>query len=167
MGRVYDVPINEVGKEQIEKLIPKIKSLAPEVIISSPLLRTSQSAKIIGEQLNIPIEFDDRILEIDMGAFSGETHEDAARMSGATLEEFQLAYRTGTYDYIPWQGESFEQVIGRARDFLADLKGRPINNVLIVAHGGIIRSLYRAIENVEYPIDKDVPNAELIILDHE
>src|SRR3990167_2293306 len=98
MGRRLDVSINEVGIEQIKETIPELKSLNPELIISSPMKRTKESAEIIQRLLGIPLEFDDRIVEIDIGSLSGKSREEAATFLSLSIEEAIHLYRIGEYD---------------------------------------------------------------------
>lgn len=167
MGRIYDVPINAVGKVQIEKRIPEIMSLAPEEIISSPLKRAEQSAQIVSEAFGLPIKFDDRVMEIDMGLLSGKANAEAAAMVGKSLEDFERAYRMGTYDYTALGGESAEEVVDRVQDFLSDLIERPAQSAVVVCHGGLMRTFYKVITGELYSVDRGMPNAELIVLDYE
>ncbi len=167
MGRIFDVPINDTGRQQIEERIPEIEALAPQVIISSPLLRAAQSAEIISKHLGMPVELDDRIMEIDMGSFSGHSHKDAAAMMGVSLEEFKKRYREGTYDYTQYKGESATQVLERAKGFLESLRGRAEQCVLVVCHGGMLRALHHAATGKLYDTTKGVPNAQIDILNYE
>jgi len=167
MGQVYDVPINEVGRAQIEGKLDKIKALAPEAIISSPLRRTLESAEIVGTTLDLPIETDSRLKEISMGSLSGEGHVNAAAMMGMSPKEFEIKYRSGKYDYSSQAGESAAEVEARARAFIKDLKEKQIESVLLVCHGGLIRMLHWIITDALYPMDNDLPNAVLVALDYE
>lgn len=167
MGQVYDVPINEVGKAQIEEKIEEIRELAPELIISSPLKRTAESAEIVSEALGLPIEFDDRLMEINMGSLSGETHANAASMMGMNLPDFLASYRSGAYDYGFQNGESAKEVTARVKGFLKDLKNRELEAVLLVCHGGILRMLYFVATGNLYPLEEGLPNAALVALDYE
>ena len=72
-GRVQgitDIPLTEKGRCDAMELIPLIKELNIDVVISSPLERTIETAKIITEG-SMPINTDDRIKERDWGLNEG------------------------------------------------------------------------------------------------
>lgn len=70
MGRV-DIPLNETGKSQAKITSEKLKEYKIDLIISSPLKRACETAKIINETKNLEIIYDDRLLERDFGEFEG------------------------------------------------------------------------------------------------
>lgn len=125
------VHLTEKGREQVKNQINKLKKSGVEIIVSSPFVRTKETAEIIKEGLGISDEnylIDDRLREIDIGVYNKGTwakfHEDYPK----TKENFFIA---------PEGGESYAQVKGWMMDFINDLeikyKGR---NILIVTHGG-------------------------------
>ena len=72
-----DFPLSEVGRKdaiQIATKLPKIAKI--DCIISSPLIRAMETASPIAKQLHIPIETDERILEQDLGIFSGMSYKE-------------------------------------------------------------------------------------------
>ncbi len=166
MGRKLDTSINEVGRTQMSNVIPELKLLNPELIISSPMKRTRESAEIIKKALGIPLEFDDRIVEIDLGSLSGQHREKAAFLANVSLEEAIRQYRIGQYDYIPFGGESAEDILERTKKFLRDLAQRKEKSVIVMSHGGLIRSLHRVIAGDLSLADRGIPNASVIVLEY-
>ncbi len=166
MGRKIDVSINETGRVQMEQIIPEIRGFNPEVIISSPMKRTSESAEIMKEVLKIPIEFDDRIVEIDMGSISGKSREEAASLMSLSLKQAIYQYRKGQYDYTPFGGESADNTSERANSFFKDLAQREERCVIVVSHGALVRLLHMAITGESSLIDKGIPNAAVFVLEY-
>ena len=166
MGRKLDASINETGKAEIEQIIPEIRSLNPQLIISSPMKSTKERAEIIKRALNIPIEFDDRIIEIDVGSLSGRHREEAATLANISLEEARHEYRMGKYDYVPFGGESADNILERTKEFLKDLGQRGKKCVVIMSHGGLIRSMHRVIVGDLSLADRGIPNAAVIVLEY-
>ncbi len=73
-GRTIDLPLSSEGSEQITKLSAKIFSIDPVFmrIITSPLLRTRETAQILsGAFEKSSIEIDDRLIETDCGKLDG------------------------------------------------------------------------------------------------
>ncbi len=166
MGRKLDEPINDTGREQIAKTIPDLKALNPELIIASPMKRTKESAGIIQEALGIPIEFDERIAEIDIGSLSGKSREEAATFMSLSMEEAIHLYRVGEYDYASLGGESFQHILERTQNFLKDLSQRKEGCVIVMAHGGLVRSLHRVITGSVSLVNEGVANGALIVLEY-
>ncbi|MCR4260887.1 MAG: histidine phosphatase family protein [Candidatus Colwellbacteria bacterium] len=166
MGRKLDESINDTGREQIVKTIPELKALNPELIIASPMKRTKESAEIIQEALGIPIEFDERIVEIDIGSLSGKSREEAATFMSLSMEEAIHLYRVGEYDYTSLGGESFQHILERTQNFLKDLSQRKEKCVIVMAHGGLVRSLHRVITGSVSLVNEGVANGALIVLEY-
>ena len=75
MGRC-DEPLNEKGMEQAEETSDSLKDTDIDLIICSPLKRAKQTSDKINEGRNIPIIYDDRIIERDFGEFEGKETKD-------------------------------------------------------------------------------------------
>lgn len=96
-----------------------------DVIFSSPLMRTMQTANIMNEYHNVKIIKDDRLLEINQGIFTGRLK------SSFTDEEKRLRYKRDSSCGM----EKYESVGKRVKDFVDDLKkNNKYNSVLIVTH---------------------------------
>ena len=67
---ISDIPLTEIGREEAKKLAPLVKSLDIDVVISSPLERAIDTAKILVNN-ELPINIDDRIIERDWGMNEG------------------------------------------------------------------------------------------------
>ena len=67
---VTDIPLTQKGKDQAKELQDLVKSLNIDVVISSPLMRARETAKILVDS-KLPINTDDRIKERDWGMNEG------------------------------------------------------------------------------------------------
>ena len=112
-------------------------------IISSPLIRASETARHISEITGKPMRLDQRLTEQNFGRF-----ESTARDG----KEFRLAkeHFADRYD----GGESMLQLAQRIYNLLDELKADPEGKTyLLVAHNGIARvveSYFRSMSNQEY-----------------
>ena len=70
LGRA-DPELTEEGHRQAELLAVALRGEPVAAILSSPLLRARQTAEPIGEACGVPVEVDDRLIEIDWGAWEG------------------------------------------------------------------------------------------------
>jgi len=65
--------LNKKGRKQMEKVALRIKAMSPQVIYSSTEKRAQESAKILSQELNIPMKVIEGMQERNWGDFSGKT----------------------------------------------------------------------------------------------
>ena len=150
-----DLPLNENGKMQANVLAKALQKLQLpiDLIIASPLLRAQQTAGIVAERLNLPVQTEDRLIEQNYGDYEGGSTQNPDFIQNKR----QFAYRYPN-------GESMLQVGYRVYSFLEELKQRTeLNRVLLVSHGGACRLLntYFEDETNEAFFQWSMQNAEL------
>ena len=59
-----DPPLNNQGVHQAQKLTAEIQDIGLDILYTSPLQRTKQTADILNEVLMIPVEDEQRLQEI-------------------------------------------------------------------------------------------------------
>ena len=74
-----DIPLSSVGIAQAEAVAPVIAGMDPVAIVSSPLVRARVTAETIGRATGLEVGFDDRLKEVDVGQWAGETVPDLHR----------------------------------------------------------------------------------------
>ena len=132
-----DSPLSTEGIEQVKKTILEMSDDYSE-IYSSDLIRCKQTAEILNQKLNLPIQYDIRLRERHFGSLAGKKFKDMD-----TTGEIREKDKNQQYDYRPYGGESVEDVRKRLFDFINELsKKKPKGKVLVVTHGGIIRLLH-------------------------
>ena len=67
----FENPLTKIGVETIKESAEKLKDKNIDLIFASDLLRTKQTANIIGKALKIEPEFDKRLREINFGVMNG------------------------------------------------------------------------------------------------
>lgn len=127
MGNV-DIPLNKIGIEQAKAAKNNLKNLKIDLIICSPLLRTKQTAEIFNEELNVPIIFDNRILERSFGEMEGLSINDF------DFEGFWDYYKNNKYLKAENIQEFFKRVYNAIEDYKEKYKNK---NILLVTHGGV------------------------------
>ncbi|WP_239332036.1 histidine phosphatase family protein [Frankia sp. CiP3] len=131
-----DPPLDETGRAQARLVAPAVRALAPDVVISSDLLRCRATAA----ELGIPVRMDARLREISLGEWSGLTAAQAALRFPAE----DAAWRRGE-DVRRGGGETYVEVGARAVGVINDLiaEGLPGEDGLavLVLHGGTARAL--------------------------
>jgi len=146
-------PLTKRGKKQIEKIIPELKRKKIDLIFSSDLLRTKQTAEIIAKGLKIKTKFDKRLRELKAGVFNG--------ISVKNWREFFV--KSERFIKRPPQGENWEDIKKRMVDFLNDIDKKYKNkNILIISHGDPLFLLRGAINKFsKKEILKNVNKLEL------
>ena len=126
----YDEDINETGIHQAELAREAIENYDIDLIICSPMKRTRHTAEIINTK-NIPIIYEDRLMERDTGSLTLKPVESVDR------DKYWNYYET----YL--DVEPIKEVCKRAYAVVDEIKEKYSDkNVLIVTHNGVARAIY-------------------------
>lgn len=141
-----DTELNETGKKQALRVADKAKNFNLNGIVASDLKRAHQTASIISNALSVPvIQTTTALREASFGILDGMTYEEIARMHNQSVEKLMEA----GLDRLPGV-ESRESLSRRALDFLAKVAEETSDRrLLVVTHGGIMRSVAGKILGVE------------------
>ena len=149
-----DVPLTEKGLQQAQALAKNAVDKGIEVILASPLLRARQTAQAVSDAIGVPVEIDERLIELDFGSFEGAPRTDPGFQY--TRAQFPTRYPGG---------ESAFMLAHRVYSCLEDVKRRyDGKTVLLVCHGGVcrmVRSYFEDMTNAEYSA-YHAPNAQLL-----
>lgn len=126
-----DLPLTDLGRAQAAAAAKRIAGVEPiTAIVSSPLLRAKQTAHAVGAALGLEVQIDDRLREIDFGAWEGMTFAEARHNGG---ESFKQWARDSTI--APPGGESQSECLERVSAARRDIvHNQPGSRVLIVTH---------------------------------
>lgn len=123
-------PLTDEGVAQAESSAKEIKNKNIDLIVSSDYVRARQTAEIVAKNIGYDLDkiiFDDRLHEVNFGAYNNESVESYHSHFKSTLDRFHIR---------PEGGENLNDVKQRAAEFLYELeekhKGK---NILIVSHG--------------------------------
>lgn len=162
-----DKPLTDLGISQAHIVADKAKekNLTFDVIYSSPLKRTFQTASIIGETLKIDnIIKLDGLIERDFGVMTGQAVPDIERMCAPDIIKAEKI----TYFLSPEGAETFPDLINRGKNLLDNIQTKHQDgSILLVTHGDIGKMIYAAYYNLNW---KDIltmfhfGNSELLIL---
>jgi len=135
-----DLELTEAGREQARRAAGRVAGLGPvDVLISSPLRRTRQTAEQLADRLELPVLIEDGLVETDFGDWDGYTYAEVSQKWPAELQRW-----LADPSVAPPSGESFETVtrrVRRARDrILAQHGGK---TVVVVSHVSPIKILVR------------------------
>ena len=138
-----DYPLTAAGVEQAMRLASYWKSNGTkfDLIVSSPLLRASQTTEIIANSLKAPIEYDPAWKERNFGHLQGaDLHEIDQRIP--PVDFFH------PYEPIGGNGESQLDLYTRASLALQKIIRQPAGSYLVVSHGGILNKALYAIMGI-------------------
>ena len=134
-GRTPGVGLSARGRAEIAAVAERLAEEQIGALCSSPLQRTRESAEILAERLDLPIEYREDVLELDVGEWTGLTF-DAVR----TDERWRLWSTCRSIACVPG-GESMRQVQERAVKTLFELReAHSDKTVVVVSHGDVIRA---------------------------
>ena len=135
-----DVPLTEAGVQQAAASAKRLASAGLGVIVTSPLLRTVQTAQEVGAVTGAAVVTDDGFRETDFGAWEGLTFAEVRERWPA-----EVAAWLADPEVAPPGGESFTDVSARVTAALHRvLAARAGQRVLIVSHVTPIKTLVAA-----------------------
>ena len=130
-----DPELTKEGMAQAQAVAKEVAKLEPEILIASPLKRTSQTAQAIADATGLEIVYDEIWFELSFGNWDGFS---ADQVRAEHPGEYQ-AWLNST-SYAPEGGESYDQAAERVDDALEKLVSQyPGKRVVVVTHNGIIK----------------------------
>jgi broad specificity phosphatase PhoE len=126
-----DPALSELGRRQAAVAAASIGAV--DGIISSDLLRAAETAAIIAQRLGVgPVMIDERLRERDVGEWTGLTRIEINRRWPGWIDDLRR----------PDGFEDVDSVLLRVLEaFAAIREASPGGSLLVVTHGGVIRSL--------------------------
>jgi probable phosphoglycerate mutase len=135
-----DPPLTEAGVQQAAAAAKRLASAGFGVIVTSPLLRTVQTAQAVAAATGAAMVTDDGFRETDFGAWEGLTFAEVRERWPAELSAW-----LADPEIAPPGGESFTDVSARVTAALDRLLAAQAGQtVLIVSHVTPIKTLVAA-----------------------
>ncbi|MEK7191951.1 MAG: class I tRNA ligase family protein [Patescibacteria group bacterium] len=129
------------GIEQGKKLGKELKKKNIDLIVCSPYLRTTETAKLIAKETGAKIVIDKRLSELNTGIFNGRPVEEHHRFFRNLMERF-IKTPPGGENWVDAQRRMVEAV----KDLNDKYDGK---NILIVGHGDPLWVLDRTIRGMK------------------
>lgn len=144
-GRLDKYGLTEKGRHQISELEHIIADFSPTIILASPQKRAIETTGIIKELLGneIPVFIEPLLQEVDHGLLDGMSK---SQCKEAYADKIKIL-KESNYDYSIFQGESLEAVRNRARCLKDKIMYMGGQSILIVTHGGFMRSFFSLFAN--------------------
>jgi broad specificity phosphatase PhoE len=140
-----DPPLNDVGRSQARRLAAQLAGRSFAAVYSSPLRRAYETALIVASVLDVTVQISDALREVDVGSWSGLTRAEVEA-------RFPDGYRRWLDFGHGWDdGESYEELGRRVvEDLLRVASAHSGETVLVITHGGPIRSTLAAADGVPF-----------------
>lgn len=144
-GRSNHSPLTAAGEQQAARLGERLKAVgySPDVVYSSPAVRTLETARIALSVTGYPngVQVDDRLQELEQGEWTGRLRAETYTPSMSA----RIA-RSGV-DFAAPGGESMRDVGQRMHSWLRSLASDGAAEVLAFTHGVAIRCLAGLVED--------------------
>ena len=177
-----NVPLNENGSAQAQKLADNTYSKTVNSVYSSPLSRAYDTAQAIADVHQLPVKVRGNLREIGVGIYTGYKASQIPseiRISWSTNPYFAMpsgfsnttnlldpSYVEGIY----FEGESLDMAADRSWHSITNLaKQHCGENVVTVTHGGIIQMALTQVKGLNITEYKNipVPTASQTVLEFE
>jgi len=140
LGAIHDIvgdtALSPLGVTQAQRLRDRLAAtdeIVADELISSTLIRASQTAEIIAPALGLPISFDDEVQELRDGAAEGMRAEEYRARYG------EVNFRETPFRQVAPGGENWGQFVLRVSTaFDRILRKYEGKTIVIVCHGGVI-----------------------------
>lgn len=136
-----DIPLNARGREQARRVGQALAGESLDAVYSSDLQRAYDTARAIAEATGAPLVADPTLRERGFGRFEGRTFAEIE----SEWPEDARRWRTRDPSFGPEGGERLQDFHARSVAAAERLVARhPGGSIALVAHGGVLDSLYRA-----------------------
>lgn len=109
-----DLPLSDLGRTQVDRMIAELEPLGLEVIYTSPSDPARSTAELIGAQLDVPVKTTDDLDNLNQGLWQGLLIDDIRRKHPKVFRQWQESPST----ICPPQGETCGQADDRVRKAL-------------------------------------------------
>ena len=144
-----DIPLNEIGRQQVREAANALKIHNPKVIYTSDLIRAVETAQLIAKELHIPIIQDKRLREINQGEWEGLHISEIHSRYGNQF----ISHRDNPLIVSAPNGESIAEVKTRVIDFLNEITVKHPSEQIVISSHGLVLGIIRTIA-MDIPINK-------------
>ncbi|MDP3760895.1 MAG: histidine phosphatase family protein [Ramlibacter sp.] len=156
-----DIGLNDTGRWQARRVGEALATEEITAVYSSDLGRAHQTAQSISEVKGIPVIADEGLRERSFGIFEGKTFDEIHE----TWPDHAHNWRKRIPEWQPPDGgESLLELRARVTRTMQELAARhPGEQIVIVAHGGVLDTLYRIAtgQEVNSPRTWELPNGAI------
>ncbi|HEY3340970.1 MAG TPA: histidine phosphatase family protein [Anaerolineae bacterium] len=127
-----DLPLDDLGRKQARLAGVRLRHKPLAAIYTSPLQRAAETAQLIAAACGLTVNYDERLREYHMGAWTGMTAQEIQAMMPPRWDDDQ-------YDRIGPGGETGADMRTRVSSFMSDVLARHQDQMFaVVCHGGTL-----------------------------
>jgi probable phosphoglycerate mutase len=156
-----DVGLNDTGRWQARRVGAALADEEITAVYSSDLGRAHQTAQEISETTGVPVVRSEGLRERAFGMFEGKTFDEIRE----NYPDHAHNWRSRIPEWQPPEGgESLVELRERVHRTMSDLAARhPGEQIVVVAHGGVLDALYRIAtgQEVNSPRTWELPNGAI------
>ncbi len=133
-----DIPLNDTGLAQADLTGRRIASgWQPVAVYAGPLARTQQTAEAIGASCGVPVQVEQRLIDIDYGAWQGLTPGEVRERWPEALAAW---YATPHVAQIPG-GETLDNLRARAMHAVRDLAAAHAGQTIVLVSHTVVNRI--------------------------
>jgi probable phosphoglycerate mutase len=161
-GRTPGIPLTERGIDQAKKAAKFLEHMNISAIYSSPIERAKHTAEIVGQQTSLDVIIDDRLIELDMGKFTGVPYDEIFTSHGNVFMKFYNGELEIAHNGVETFSEVKKRVLGIVDHVL---ENHPDQNVVLVTHMDPIKAMLSTVVDLtpENLFELIIANASLNI----
>jgi probable phosphoglycerate mutase len=141
-GRTEGIPLTDTGIKQVEHTAQLLEHMNISAIYSSPIQRAKHTAEIVGEHTSLDITIDDRLIELDMGKFTGMPYDEIFNSHGNVFMKFYNSELEIAHNGVETFVEVKKRVLGIVDHII---EKHPDENVVLVTHMDPIKAMLATI----------------------
>ena len=141
-GRTEGIPLTDVGIEQAKHTAELLEHMNISAIYSSPIQRAKHTAEIVGQHNSIDVTIDDRLIELDMGKFTGMPYDEIINSHGNVFMKFYNGELEIAHNGVETFFDVKKRVLGIVDHVIAS---HPDENVVLVTHMDPIKAMLSTI----------------------
>jgi len=157
--------LTSLGVKQMEETVLALEKFNPDIVFCSREDRAGQSAKIISDELNLPLIEISGLEERNWGDYAGLSFQEIKDATGMEKMDFNERYTFRPPNGESWK-ETEERLLKSLHKIISEYEGKTI---VLVTHGGSIRiympNLLDVGKEESYKYDPD--NASISIFDYQ
>jgi len=141
-GRTPGVPLTDTGIKQAEQTGKLLEDMNISAIYSSPIQRAKHTAEIVGEHNSVDVTIDDRLIELDMGKFTGVPYDEIFTNHGNVFMKFYNGELEIAHNGVETFADVKKRVLGIVDHVI---EKHPDQNVVLVTHMDPIKAMLSTI----------------------
>jgi broad specificity phosphatase PhoE len=159
-GQGIDFPLSEAGRAQARAVGRFLSKFSVKAVYCSKLLRAQETAQEIARSYGFSVEPLENIHEVDVGEWEGKSWN-------MIMEENEAAYHAfmkdpGDTPYLG--GESYRDVLNRAKPVLAEvLEQHRGESIVVVAHNVVNRAYLADVIGLDLRRAKDIQQSNCCV----